>query len=146
MQPGGSDVSALIIMSLLAQSLLQGHRAVPQFGAALSALANVQLPWTFLNQRQQQQSSLSNLAVSLPRQQQQRQHCSNQATTAVSLLQQQQYQRHLQQLQHRSQRFHTSAAAHEKKLQDIMKLERLQHETADKVEEIWMTVRTAQFP
>lgn len=116
---------------------------MPQLGAALSALANVQWPWTFLNQSQLQQCTLSTLSSGLPAQQRQQrqQQCSNSAA-AVSLVQQQQ-QPHLPRLQHRLHGFHTSAAMHEKQLKDIMKLDRLQHETADNVEEVWMAVRNA---
>lgn len=91
--------------------------------AAVAATgSNVQLPWNLV--KQQQHGSTWQLLH-----QAQHQFCCSVLQPACSSA--------------GVRGFRSSAAAQDKRLDDIMKLERLQHETPDAVEDIWMQVTGA---
>lgn len=100
--------------------------------AQVSALGNLQLPWGLV----QQLHTEAHTCWSLLQQHQQTRH-SNKQQVQQSQLQ----TSHLPCQLAASRSFFTSAPTCHKQLRDIMKLERLQHATADAVEEIWMEVR-----
>lgn len=103
-------------------------------GASVSALASIQLPWGLV----QQLHTHAQAHACWPslQQHQQLQHFSQQQCREALL-----QTRHLPCQLAASRFLFTSAPTCEKQLKDIMKLERLQHATADAVEEIWMEVR-----
>jgi hypothetical protein len=106
---------------------------LPQLGAAVRTLGSVQLPWDLVKQIHTQQPVCCLTA--------QQQHCSQ--LVLASTLQQCWLLPQAIHLPFAVRGITTSTAAYDKKLSDILKLDRLQHETADALEEIWMAVSSS---
>jgi hypothetical protein len=121
------------MIPLLSQSLCS-KALLPQLGAAVRILSNVQIPWGLVKQMCTQQPAFSVTD--------QQQHCS-QPHLASSLQQCRQLLSQASHLPVAVRGITTSTAAYDKKLSDILKLDRLQYETADAVEEIWLAVSSS---
>lgn len=119
------------MLPLLSQSLCS-KSLLPHLGTAVRILGNVQFPWDPVKQMHTQQQVC---CVTV-----QQQHCSNPHLASSNLQQCRQLLSQPTHLPVAVRGVTTSTAACDTKLSDIMKLDRLQNETADAVEEIWLEV------